>query len=192
MANSKTQESTSAADTSIGFDYQFYHFFLLLLNLRHGEQIGIEVKDDVHVDLADGGLLLIQTKHTLQQNAAGENINLTERDKDLWKTLSNWTKIIGEQADIKAFLKNTSFQLATNKQASSNPFILKLTQLQNGDIKTKDFKEYLKTLAKDTSDEIIKGYIEIFRTFPPDQIALFANKIEFQANHDDLISAILI
>lgn len=190
MPESKTQQATSAADTSIGFDYQFYHFFLLLLDLRHGEQIGLEEKDDVHVDLADGNLLLIQTKHTVQVNAAGESINLTEKDKDLWKTLSNWSKVISEQADAKLFLKKTSFQLATNKQALKNPFILKLVQLQNGDIKTKDFKDYLKTLAAETEDATIKGYMERFRGLPSEQLVSFAGKISFQLNHDDLISAI--
>ncbi|MCQ6957613.1 hypothetical protein [Mucilaginibacter aquariorum] len=190
MPASKTQQATSAADTSIGFDYQFYHFFLLLLDLRHGEEIGIEQKDDVHVDLADGSQLLIQTKHTVQQNAAGESINLTERDKDLWKTLSNWSKVIAEQSDAKAFLLKTTFQLATNKQAIKNPFILKLIQLQNGDIKTKDFKDYLKELAKGTTDEGIKTYIEAFKALPADQLAGFAKKISFELNHDDLISQI--
>jgi hypothetical protein len=190
MPTSKTQQATSAADTSIGFDYQFYHFFLLLLDLRHGEEIGIEEKDDVHVDLADGSQLLIQTKHTVQQNAAGESINLTERDKDLWKTLSNWSKVIAEQGDAKVFLQKTTFQLATNKQAIKNPFILKLIQLQNGDIKTKDFKDYLKTLSKDTEDTAIKGYMDNFRALPSDQLALFAKKIGFELNHDDLISQI--
>lgn len=190
MHTSKTQQATSAADTSIGFDYQFYHFFLLLLDLRHGEKIGIEEKDDVHVDLADGSQFLIQTKHTVQQNAAGESINLTERDKDLWKTLSNWSKVIAEQSDAKTFLLKTTFQLATNKQAIKNPFILKLIQLQNGDIKTKDFKNYLKELAKGTTDEGIKTYIETFKALPADQLALFAKMIGFELNHDDLISRI--
>lgn len=190
MPTSKAQQATSAADTSIGFDYQFYHFFLLLLDLRHGEEIGIEEKDDVHVDLAGGNQLLIQTKHTVQQNAAGESINLTERDKDLWKTLSNWSKVIAEQGDAKAFLGKTAFQLATNKQAIKNPFILQLIQLQNGDIKTKDFKDYLKELAKGTTDEGIKAYIETFKALPADQLAGFAKKIGFELNHDDLISQI--
>jgi len=190
MPNTKTQQAASASDTSIGFDYQFYHFFLLLLDLRHGEEIGIEEKDDVHVDLADGSQLLIQTKHTIQLNTAGEAINLTERDKDLWKTLSNWSKVIAEQSDPKVFLQRTTFQLATNKQGLTNPFILMLIKYQNGDITNKDFKDYLKALAKNTGDETIKGYIDKFRSLNSEQLNHFTKKISFELNHDDLISSI--
>ncbi len=190
MLNTKTQLAASASDTSIGFDYQFYHFFLLLLDLRHGEAIGIEEKDDVHVDFANGKQLLIQTKHTTQKNAAGEPINLTERDNDLWKTLSNWSKVIGECDDAKTFIQRTTFQLATNKLALTNPFIQKLVNLQNGDIKNKDFKDYLKTLENDTEDATITGYINKLRGLPSEQLSQFAKKITFELNHDDLINAI--
>ena len=104
------QNDTSAAKTEIGFDYQFYYFFYLILDLRHGEKIGIEVKDDIHVDCADGSTVLIQTKHTLQTLKSGEPANLTERDKDLWKTLSNWGKIIMEQENPIDFIYRTTFQ----------------------------------------------------------------------------------
>lgn len=109
------QGITSADDKSIGFDYQFYYFFYALLDLRHGEKVGIEVKDDVHIDLANGTTILIHAKHTLQQTKDGSSINLTERDKDLWKTLSNWTKLILKQDNPENFTKNTRFQLITNK-----------------------------------------------------------------------------
>jgi len=66
MNESNRHEITSAAKTEIGFDYQFYYYFYLILDLRHGEKIGIEVKDDIHIDCADGDSILIQVKHTLQ------------------------------------------------------------------------------------------------------------------------------
>ncbi len=105
---------TSASDTSIGFDYQFYYFMYLVLGLRHNEKIGIEIKDDIHVELQDGNLILIQTKHTIQSKKNNTTINLTERDKDLWKTISNWVKIINESSDSKNFVRKTKFQLVTN------------------------------------------------------------------------------
>jgi len=76
---------TSASDTSIGFDYQFYYYLYLILDLRHGDKIGIELKDDIHIEKSDNTLILIQTKHTIQTNSGGNTINLTERDNDLWK-----------------------------------------------------------------------------------------------------------
>lgn len=55
-AQSKTSftESVSAADTSIGFEYQYYYYLDRLVNLRAGESAGLEVKDDVHSELATG------------------------------------------------------------------------------------------------------------------------------------------
>lgn len=190
MPISKTQKETSAADTSIGFEYQFYYFFYLLLDLRHGEEIGIEVKDDVHVELATGKQILIQTKHTLQKNASGNSINLTERDGDLWKTIANWSKVINEQIDFKKFIDDTEFQLATNKQSIKNPFILQLLKLQNGDIKVRELKDYLKILSSTTKDSDIKGYIDVFRNLTSDKLNAFANHITFELNHDDLIQRI--
>ena len=57
------QEQHTAGAQAIGFDYQFYYFMLLALELRHGQKVGFEVKDDVHIDKADGTTILFQTKH---------------------------------------------------------------------------------------------------------------------------------
>jgi len=187
MSTSKTQKDSSASETSIGFDYQFYHFFFLLLDLKHGEKIGLEEKDDVHVELADGRNILIQTKHTIQTNVVGEAINLTERDKDLWKTLSNWSKIISENSDQVNFLKFTSFLIASNKNGSTNPFILELLKIQNGGSKIKDFKDYLKSLSSKTTDIDIKSYIDRFRNLKSEILASFVKNIIFELSHDDLI-----
>jgi hypothetical protein len=134
---------TSASDKSIGFDYQFYFYMFLILDLRHNEKIGIEIKDDIHIDLHDGRLILIQTKHTIQTKKDSSSINLTERDKDLWKTISNWVKVINECADKLKFIKNTTFQLISNKGLGKNPFISNLIKLNNSDITVKEFKDYL-------------------------------------------------
>ncbi|WP_286897453.1 MULTISPECIES: hypothetical protein [Sphingobacterium] len=190
MSITKTQKDSSASDTSIGFDYQFYYFFFLLLDLRHGEKIGLEEKDDVHVELANGSIILIQTKHSLQLNASGDIINLTERDKDLWKTLFNWSKIIEEQTDPIAYLKQTTFLISTNKNGTNNPFILELLKAQNGEIKTKEFKEYLKSLSTNTSDLEIRSFIDRFRGLKSQIFNSFISKIGFELNQDDLISKI--
>ncbi len=93
------QDKTNAEDKSIGFDYQYYYFLYLLLGLEEGQKIGIEVKDDVHIDLNDGSQVLLQLKHSIQTNTSGKVVNLTERDSDLWKTISNWVNIINDPLD---------------------------------------------------------------------------------------------
>ena len=56
----------------------------LALELRNGQKIGFEIKDDVHIDREDGTTIWYQAKHTI-----GTLQNLTTLDTDLWKTLSN-------------------------------------------------------------------------------------------------------
>jgi len=184
------QNIISASDTSIGFDYQFYYFFYLLLDLHHGERIGLEVKDDIHVELPDGNLVLIQTKHTLQVTSGGDTINLTERDKDLWKTISNWIKIINEQIIPSEFIKTTAFKLVTNKSTSKNSFIIHLKKLQDKEINTRDFKTYLTSLHDSTTDTTICNYINDLRNLKSKLLNEFCCKISFDFNQDDLIQEI--
>lgn len=186
------QNITSADDKSIGFDYQFYYFFYALLDLRHGEKVGIEVKDDVHIDLANGTTILIQAKHTLQQTKDGNSINLTERDKDLWKTLSNWTKLILEQDTPEDFLKSTKFQLITNKGMSKNPFLQQVEKHRESEIKSKDFKDYLKKLATNTKDADIIQHINDFSGLNVPLLKEFLKQLDFNLNQDNLIEKIKI
>ncbi|QZE14955.1 hypothetical protein K4L44_03770 [Halosquirtibacter laminarini] len=190
MGNSDRQNVISASDTSIGFDYQFYYFFYLTLGLKHGEKIGLEEKDDVHVELSNGDLILIQTKHTLQTRSDGESINLTERDKDLWKTISNWTKIINEQASPLDYVKKTTFQLISNKSLASNQFIINLKQLAEDDINVSYFKSYLKSLHDSTTDKTICNYINEFKAIKAALLKEFVMHIGFEFNQDDLIRLI--
>lgn len=71
------QEQHTAGAQAIGFDYQFYCFMLLALELRHGQKVGFEVKDDVHIDKADGTTTLLQTKHSVLKSSNGAIQNLT-------------------------------------------------------------------------------------------------------------------
>ena len=61
-------EKHTAGGQSLGFDYQFLYFVYLLLDLKQGEKIGYEVRDDIHIEKADGTIVLMQAKHTVQKN----------------------------------------------------------------------------------------------------------------------------
>lgn len=188
--NKTRYELTSASDKSIGFDYQFYYFMYLILDLRHSEKIAIEIKDDIHIERQNGDLILIQTKHTTQTNQDSTSINLTERDSDLWKTLSNWLKVINEQIDKKVFLKTTTFQLISNKSLSSNLFFVNIQKLLNSDITTKDFKTYLQELIDKGTDTTINGYIKSLKNLNNDLLYTFLKKLEFKLNEDNIIEKI--
>ncbi|MFB6804665.1 hypothetical protein ACFCVU_26580 [Peribacillus butanolivorans] len=192
------QETTSADNKSIGFDYQYYYFLYLLLNLKQGEQIGIEVKDDIHIDLKDGKQVLLQLKHSVQTNASGEIINLTELDNDSWKTISNWVKVINDPnegrktlAQQRAFITNTSFILVSNKSSNkSNKFLKNVMKLKNREITLSKFKTYLDELHNETKDKDIKDYINTFKIQKDKWIESFVKHLKFELNQDDLIDKI--
>lgn len=183
------QDKISAANTSIGFDYQFYYFFYLILGLKLGESIGFEVKDDLHIDFTDGITELIQTKHTVQTTSDGLPINVTELSGDLWKTLSNWATIINEQPDKKAYLSKIRFRLVTNKASRSNQFIEKLRNFQADEMTVTEIKAYISGLTKKTEDADLKNKI---RTVLSLKAALkdFLEKIKVDLDEDDLIRRI--
>lgn len=174
-----SQNNTLAGNKSIGFDYQFYYFFYLLLGLRHGEAVGLESKDDVHVDFSDGRQQLIQTKHTVQKNSTGEAITLTTLDSDLWKTLSNWTAEIERSNDVNIFLEKTEFLLVTNKTLRTNKTLNKMSELRNGSITPTYFKNFLKTLSADTQYGPIKEYISNFAKLPVGNLKSFVKNLNF-------------
>lgn len=109
MPKAQRVDATSAEDKSIGFDYQYYYFLNELLTLRTGMTVGLEVMDDVHTELDNDTQVLVQLKHTVQTAADGNPKNLTTMDADLWKSLSNWAKVI---ADPEAGRSDLSAQLA--------------------------------------------------------------------------------
>jgi hypothetical protein len=126
-------DSVAADDKAIGFDYQYYYFLYKVLSLKKGESAGLEVKDDVHTDLANDYQLLVQVKHTVQEDASGKPINLTTLDSDLWKTLSNWSRIISDvtagRKELKkqlVFVDKTEFLLVSNKSETKNNDFVKV------------------------------------------------------------------
>ncbi|WP_416310373.1 ABC-three component system protein [Pseudomonas sp. W03] len=195
MANTKSfAEQTSADTTEIGFHYQYYYFLYRLLNLKTGQSVGLEVKDDVHTDLDNDAQILFQLKHTVQHNAAGKYIALTELDGDLWKTLHNWAKIISDKSvgrDQKArqseFVKKTEFHLVSNKSESDrNVFLKNLEAYKSEDFGFEEFREYMVFLHEKTKDKIIKGYLGAVLALDNDILAIFLRKIHLELDIDDL------
>jgi hypothetical protein len=199
MSTDKTREEiTSADDKALGFDYQFYYFIYLLLGLEQGQTIGLEVKDDVHIDIGDSHQVLYQLKHSVQTNASGDIINLTAKDSDLWKTLSNWSLSI---IDIKAgrkdkssqliFSGKTTFILATNKNVNigKNEAITTILKLQAGEINITDAKAKFLGLISDPESKV-DSYIRQVCSLDDDVCSLFLQNLKFEAGQDNIISKI--
>lgn len=186
--------NTSANDTILGFEYQFYYFLLRLLKMQENEVVGFEVKDDVHVEDDNGHITLLQLKHTLQTNTHNKPKNLTTSDSDLWKTLFNWTNVIKEQSDQLEFIKNTSFVLVTNKSKSDkNKFIQALDKFKE-DRKIADFRGYLIEfeLTSPTVDgtKNNKHYCQNILLLDDIELSAFAINIEIIFGLDDITDSI--
>lgn len=196
------QDKTSADKTSIGFDYQYYYFVNILLNLSMGQKIGYEVKDDIHIDIDNNNTILIQTKHTLKTNKQGTAINLTERDSDFWKTLYNWINVINDKAEQRTslikqldFIGKTKFILVSNKNSKSqNKCLENISKVNAGVLEVKDFKKYLGSLicnsnVKDPKNKI-NEYINMLKVQDDNWLKKFLSKVEFSLNQDELIQQI--
>lgn len=191
-------QKTSADDKSIGFDYQYYYFLDRLLNLKSGQSAGLEVDDDVHVEINADFVLLFQLKHTVQKAASGKAIALPELDVDLWKTISNWSNIICDEAygrkGIAAqldFVRKTEFHLITNKsQSKSNNFLETVRKMQALEV---DFLEVLKVVAfleSKTTDATIKSYIRTLLTLAPTVTEQFLRRLFVELELDDVIERV--
>ncbi|QCJ40832.1 hypothetical protein FAY30_02305 [Bacillus sp. S3] len=195
------QEKTSADSKAIGFEYQYFYFLYQLLQLQTGQTVGYEVKDDVHIDKPDGDQILVQLKHSVETRADGNIINLTEKDEDLWKTISNWISIINDPAEKRLslesqleFINKTDFQLVTNKSNSiTNLFITKLEEYQSGKLSLVEMKAYLKVLSnpkKGKESSKVDTYISTLENQDEKWLESFLNKLRIEHNKDDLINRI--
>lgn len=180
------QKKHTAGAQSIGFDYQFYYFIFLLLQLKQGQKIGFEIRDDVHIEDKDGGVTLIQTKHSVQKMANGEVQNMTTLDKDLWKTLNNWAEFI-KSGDSNA--EKDTFILVTNKSENNNEFIRGLLQFKE-DKNVKNIKELLEEIYKKTKNQEIQKHIQHILELENSVLKVFFEKIEIKINKDDIINGI--
>ncbi|WP_140485875.1 hypothetical protein [Flavobacterium sp. GSA192] len=186
---STIQDQHTAGPIAIGFDYQFYYFMYLAIDLKQGQKIGFEVKDDVHIDKQDGTTILYQTKHSIVKNAKGDIQNLTTLDIDLWKTLNNWTDFINADKKKSSFLNENEFILVTNKSENNNDFITTLTLFKfDNDIDKVVLK--INELEKKTQDETLKKYIKNFGKISKNKLKLFLKKLVIETDNDGIIKKI--
>jgi hypothetical protein len=167
MPKAQRIDATSAEDKSIGFDYQYYYFLNELINLKTGMKVGLEVMDDVHTELDNDTQVLVQLKHTVQKTARGEPKNLTTMDVDLWKTLSNWAKVIADPAAGRndrssqlAFTNRTRFLLASNKSDNEGNLLLKSVRAyQEDELEYFELRDKIFEIRNESKNEDVVGYI---------------------------------
>ncbi|MCO8167155.1 hypothetical protein NJC40_05100 [Pseudomonas sp. 21LCFQ02] len=195
MATNKNfTEKTNNDSKEVGFHYQYYYFIYRLLNLKSGQSVGLEVKDDVHTDLDNDTQLLFQLKHTVKKTNSGDTTALTELDEDLWKTLHNWAKIISDSAakrqkkseQIK-FVKRSEFHLVTNKtESKKNTFLLELDNFKSSKKSFDELRNHIETLCKKTKNSDIENYIKIVLGLENEVLSLFLSRVHLELALDDL------
>jgi len=199
VANKKSfSEKTSADDKSIGFEYQYYYFLDRLLNLKSGQTVGLEVKDDVHTTLDADINILVQLKHTVRSNVKGDPVALTELDSDLWKTIYNWSQIISDEAEGRKepssqlrFVEKTEFHLVSNKsQSRANEFLRILERLNLGEVDFHVLLNHVRYLGSKTTDQNIKGYIGSVLKLEVDVLEGFFQRICVELELDDIIGRV--
>lgn len=194
----KRADITSADSKQIGFDYQYLYFIVKLLHLSPGEEVGYEELDDVHtISFREQKTYFYQLKHTIMTNAGGQQSNLTLFSEDLWKTLSNWSKMITDpvegrekRADQKDFLNKSCFKFVVNRNTQNNDFILQVEKLKKKEIDKKDFLKYVSNLYNLSKDASIKQYIKDLINLNAVVLEYFITRIEFISSPDDLFMQI--
>lgn len=196
MSSRSRVDTTSAEDKSIGFDYQYYYFLNELLNMKIGQVVGLEVLDDVHIERPDGTNLLVQLKHTVQTSAQGAPINLTTMDADLWKSISNWCKLIIDPADGRAsvdsqlaFLKKTSFLLASNKSENDkNAFLISIEAFKATTKSHAELVADITSLKAKSKDLVIQDYIDDVLSLDAAVSESFFEHLSFALGQNEIIN----
>lgn len=173
-------EQTAADKSALGFEFQDLVLVNILLGLKPGEQIGLEVFDDIHTESITEELCLIQVKHSLSGG------NITERDIDLWKTLYNWWKSVPELPSGK----NVEFQMYSNKKLNNQNLIVLLKSAKENKDKVIDaifgiFKNMQTAEAikapTDPENPIFK-YVKALATAKPEEIKFLLERFSFHSD----------
>ncbi|MER1986616.1 MAG: hypothetical protein ABS948_12065 [Solibacillus sp.] len=197
--NIKSYQDKVSADHNIAAnDFHYYYFLYIILDMKINDTVGLEVKDDIHIDLPNNKQVLIQIKHSIKKNKKSQPISLTELDSDLWKTLHNWKKMINDSTQHRntlnsqiEYIKNTTFILISNKSFSSANKLLKIIdEFKNKRADLSILIEYLIQLKEKTQDSTIKSYIDFLIGSPKRWLNEFFKNIEFKLNEEDIIEKI--
>ena len=194
----KRVDITSADTKQLGFEYQYLYFIVRLLQLRSGCEVGYEALDDIHVvSDSTGDTQYIQVKHTTELSTDGSPANLTDLSEDLWKTLSNWSKLISDPAEQrdnvtsqKLFIQKSKFVFATNRNTCQNKVYALIDSIKQNTCTGTNAKKALLAIKKLTKSNIIQGYIDNVCKLTPSVLSAFFSKIDFVSTEANLIEEI--
>lgn len=188
MAVTPKRVDVISADTKqLGFEYQYLYFIIRLLQLRSGCEVGYEALDDIHVISGSlGDTQYIQVKHTTELTADGSPANLTTLSEDLWKTLSNWSKLISDPAEQretiesqKLFIQRGNFIFVTNRNACKNQVSSLINSVKQNTCTGTNAKKELHRIKKLTKSSTIQEYIDDVCKLAPSILGSFFQKLNW-------------
>lgn len=194
VATQNRAEITSADTKQLGFEYQYLYFIVKLLQMRYGDEVGYEARDDIHVISASSGdTLYIQVKHTTDLTAGGVPANLTNLSEDLWKTFSNWSKLITDSAEQrgtvcaqKAFIQKSKFIFATNRNTCQNDISNLVTAIKDKAISAASVRTQIQEIKQSTTNKTIRNYIDDVLNLSATLLVAFLSKVDFVPTDSDL------
>lgn len=137
---------SNAGGSIAGFIYQVYYFLYRLLTMQRGETVSLEKIDDVGTETEnEEARTYYQLKHTINSKPSAIK-RMSDRDTDLWKTLSMWVTIIKKQGDENAqriWIEQSEFVIISNKATDTNQFFQLLGEYQQNEEKWEDLKKYM-------------------------------------------------
>ncbi len=184
LERKKRTEVTSADKQQLGFEFQYLLFMSRLLSMGPGEEVGYEKLDDIHCVSSKGITSFIQVKHTIRLSANGDLTALTKYSIDLWKSLSNWAKLIKDPAEGRKSIANqqefidaSEFVLVVNRKIHNNPFIQLIQEAVDNKTTGAQIKKKLKDYSLSTTDITVKSYIDDVETLSSRVLLCYLKKL---------------
>uniref|UniRef100_UPI004048D19F ABC-three component system protein n=1 Tax=Flavobacterium sp. TaxID=239 RepID=UPI004048D19F len=116
--------------------------------------------------------------------------NLTERNSDLWKTISNWILFLKDSTDKDEYLNKTVFKLVTNKSINNNTLFENIVKFQSKEIKIKAFSDYIKNLHSNTDSVDVKNQIGSLKKLDDKTKSKFLNQIQIISEPENIIKLV--
>ena len=137
---------SNAGGSIAGFIYQVYYFLYRLLTMQRGETVSLEKIDDVGTEKEkEETRTYYQLKHTINSKPSAIK-RMSDRDTDMWKTLSMWVNIIKKQGDEnsqRTWIEQSEFVIISNKATDTNQFFQLLGEYQQNEGKWVDLKKFM-------------------------------------------------
>ncbi|MCW3107997.1 MAG: hypothetical protein JWQ09_2503 [Segetibacter sp.] len=114
----------SADGSFLGYFFQIERVMLWLSELQENACVGVEVADDIVVQLANG--LDVKEIYEQAKHTTGNTAPYSDKSEDLWKTLSIWIKAV-EAGSVDP--RTSKFSLLSNKPLPSNRIAVRLSKV---------------------------------------------------------------